>query len=74
MQIFTINKLQNEKLRIDLLLYKININNPLNLLKKGYSITKIEGKTIRSVNDVKDRTLIETTLPDGKIFSKLIKK
>lgn len=47
----------------------IDAYNPKHVLKKGYSITLKNGKTIKSINNVKDGDKITTVLMDGKFFS-----
>jgi exodeoxyribonuclease VII large subunit len=58
---------------IDLLKEKAEILNPLNIIKRGYTITTVNGKTVSSVASVKIGDTIETILPDGKISSEVIK-
>ena len=43
--------------------------NPENVLKRGYSITIFNGKSIGIVSDVKKGDTIETIVFDGKILS-----
>lgn len=47
----------------------INALSPDNTLKRGFSITKINGKTMRSVNQISDNDKITTILADGEITS-----
>jgi len=44
---------------------------PQNVLKRGYSITRVNGKSITSVNQVKASDPIETFLADGSIHSEV---
>lgn len=62
--------------RIDEAKYKINnlealtqVLNPSNTLKRGYSITRINGKAVKSVKDINPTDILTTTLPDGEILS-----
>jgi exodeoxyribonuclease VII large subunit len=48
--------------------------NPENILKRGYSITLIEGKIVKSVNQLNISEEIETRISDGKVKSKIVKK
>lgn len=41
--------------------------NPLKIMDRGYSITYIDGKVVKSVNEVVKGDSIYVTLPDGKI-------
>jgi exonuclease VII large subunit len=49
-----------------------NYLDPVNLFQRGYSYTSIDGKTIRSISDVKKNDLIKTHLKDGCFESKVI--
>lgn len=50
---------------------KINIMKPSNILKRGFSITRINGKILKSMHDVKTDDKIETELFDGILESKV---
>ncbi len=45
---------------------------PVNLLKKGYSISKVNGKIIKDVNEITPDMELETTLYNGKLKSKVL--
>lgn len=47
----------------------INILSPQNTIKRGYSLTLINGKAVRSSNDLKKGDVITTKLIDGEIQS-----
>lgn len=51
------------------LLSKLEVLNPVTTLKRGYSITKKDNKSITSVNDIKKDDVIITSLSDGYIES-----
>ena len=63
---------EKKELKYNHLLEKIKVLNPLNTLKRGYSITKINDKVVTSVKEVKngDETIIN--LNDGFIKSKVV--
>jgi exodeoxyribonuclease VII large subunit len=44
---------------------------PSNVLKRGYSLTLINGKALKSYEQVKESDLIETLLADGSVTSKV---
>jgi exodeoxyribonuclease VII large subunit len=48
-----------------------NISNmdPANVLKRGYSITRLNGKSVTSILQVKNGDVIDTTLLDGNVSS-----
>lgn len=54
------------------LIEKLEILNPLNALKRGYSVTKKEDKCISSVNDIEIEDDINIMLKDGKINAKVM--
>lgn len=47
-------------------------NNPLKIMDKGYSISKVNDKVIKKINDVKKDDIITTRLVDGNIISRVI--
>lgn len=63
------NRLTLEIQKLDSRKSLIDVLNPAATLKRGYSITRIDGKAIRSIQEIKPGNLITTTLPDGEITS-----
>jgi len=53
---------------------KVKILSPQNTLKRGYSITYKEGRTVKSVDDISEGEDITTVLYKGKIISKVREK
>jgi exodeoxyribonuclease VII large subunit len=47
----------------------LNCLDPENIMKRGFSITRIDGKIINQIEIVKQGEIIETTLINGKIYS-----
>lgn len=47
----------------------INMADPIQLLKRGFSVSRINGKAIQSLAEVKEGDVIETLLLDGKVKS-----
>ena len=47
----------------------IELMNLVNVLKRGYIITFMNGKVLKSVDDVREGDLLETILSDGDITS-----
>jgi len=64
--------LSNHKNKIARLEDKIHLLDPVNLLRRGYSITRANGKIVRNAKTLEKGQTIETTLPDGKIESVVI--
>lgn len=50
----------------------LNSLNPNNILKRGYSITKLNGKILRNAKNVQAQQIIETKLFEGSIKAKVI--
>ncbi|MCH5225306.1 MAG: exodeoxyribonuclease VII large subunit [Muribaculaceae bacterium] len=48
----------------------IKVLDPKNTLSRGYSITRVNGKTVKSIADISLGDTIITTLPDGQITSR----
>lgn len=42
---------------------------PQNVLKRGYSITRVNGKSVTRIDEVKSSDVLETTLTDGTVTS-----
>ena len=55
------------------LVEKLEVLNPLNTLKRGYTITKKEDKVITSVKNLKLKDKIDITLEDGIINAEILK-
>ena len=54
------------------ILNKLDALNPINTIKRGYSITKSKDKVITSINSVSENDIITTDLVDGVITSKVV--
>jgi len=52
----------------------IHLADPKQILKKGFSITRVNGKLIRSINDVDKESVLNTELWDGVLESKISQK
>lgn len=48
---------------------KIKYVDPKNVLKRGYSITRLRGKTVHSVTETENGDVLETWFADGKVSS-----
>jgi exodeoxyribonuclease VII large subunit len=49
----------------------LKILDPVNVLKRGYTITSLNGQILKSVNQVKTDDMIDTHFPDGSVMSKV---
>lgn len=67
-----LNRLDKEKIKLENIKTKLNLLNPENILKKGYSLTLVEGKIVKSINSVKKGSIIDTKFSDGIIKSEVL--
>ncbi len=66
------NIIDNKRNNYIKLLGKLEVLNPISTLKRGYSITKVNNKTLKSVNNINIGENIKTELEDGFINSEII--
>ena len=52
----------------------LGIVNPIHILKRGFSIVRIDGKSVHKLDQVEIGSELEIQLEDGKIISKVINK
>ena len=64
----------NLKLKLEGLQINLKILDPENVLKRGFTITSLYGRIIKSAASVNTDDVIETQFSDGKIGSRVIKK
>ncbi|MBN1415552.1 MAG: exodeoxyribonuclease VII large subunit [Bacteroidales bacterium] len=60
--------------RTGVLANKVHYNDPVNVLKRGYSITLFQGKPIKNAGEVKEGDTVDTMLHEGKLTSTIIEK
>jgi exodeoxyribonuclease VII large subunit len=63
------NLLERKRERLALLQKRTELVDPVNTLKRGYSITLHRGRSIASVRDIEPGSLLETRLYQGTIIS-----
>ena len=63
---------ENKQKKTNHLIEKLEILNPLNALKRGYSITKKEDKCITTIKNINKDDNINIKLKDGEIFAKVM--
>lgn len=66
------NIIKNQKENYLLQLSKLEILNPLNTLKRGYTLAKIEGKVVSSAKQLKSGDNLEVEFEDGNVNTKVI--
>lgn len=62
-------RIEREKEQLNLMEKYINVLNPQNILNKGYSITYINGKVLKSEKDIRKGDCLTTKLAEGEIRS-----
>lgn len=60
-------KLENNKKEINNLLIQLDLLNPLNILKRGYSLTYKNKKIVKSIKNIKEKDNLTIKLSDGNI-------
>lgn len=63
---------ENKETKYNHLIEKLKVLNPLNTLKRGYSITKINDKVVTTIKEVKNGDETVINLNDGIIKSKVL--
>ncbi len=63
------NRIERNSARLDALSTLLDALSPQAILKRGYSITRLNGKAVTSASQVASGLTIETTLADGTITS-----
>jgi exodeoxyribonuclease VII large subunit len=58
-------------MQIDALNTNMLLVSPENVLKRGYSVTSLNGNVVKSIKTLKDGDVIETQLFDGNVVSKV---
>ena len=64
-------KFKNQHL--DNIISKLQVLNPMNTLKRGYSITKLDNKVVSSIKKIKKDDLLTIKIKDGIIDTKVVK-
>jgi exodeoxyribonuclease VII large subunit len=67
-----LNAINNNKNRLTGFDSTLNILNPENVLRRGYTITSLNGKILKSIDQVKISDNIDTRFTDGSIGSKVV--
>lgn len=66
------NRLMHSSQKINNLESLVKVLDPKNTLKRGYSITHVNGKAVKSVAEINHGDTLVTSLPDGQIHSKAL--
>lgn len=65
------NRLAGDSHFLELAETKVKYVDPKNVLERGYSITRLKGKAVKSVAEVSANDILETILKDGKLESEV---
>jgi len=52
----------------------VELVDPMNVVKRGYTLTTVNGKLVRSISEIKEGQTLETQTSDGVIHSTVTKK
>jgi exodeoxyribonuclease VII large subunit len=70
----TTNKIGINIVKIGGLESKLQLLNPENILRRGYSITSINGRILKSSKQIKQHDIIDTHLFEGNLKSRVVEK
>ena len=70
-KIQVLDQIRTEKKNLISIQEKLRLVDPMNVLKRGYSLTMVNGKIVKSVNQINVGDRIETKLNDGTVESKV---
>jgi len=74
LRINAINLIKNEQMRLVSMNESLNFLSPVNVLKRGYTITILNGEIISSAEKILPEDEIDTVFYDGKIRSRVLGK
>ena len=64
--------IERRRHRLDSIGELIEVLSPVATLRRGYSITRVDGRAVTSVSELKPGMTIETTLADGTVSSNIL--
>ena len=59
--------------KLEGIINKLEVLNPLNTLNRGYAIIKKDNKVLSSIKNINNDDIIKISLKDGEVSSKVIK-
>lgn len=74
LQLFSRQSLKNAYADLAQMCRLINLANPKQLLKRGFSMTRINGKAVTNLDQIVEDDIIETILFNGRISSRVVNK
>lgn len=72
LQAATASLLAKQQHRLEIIEQSLKMADPKHILKLGYSITRINGKAVRSATEPKAGSTLTTTFADGEIISQVL--
>lgn len=63
------NRISMAKMKLEHIAETVNVLSPINTLKRGYSITRINGKAVTSANNIPENAEMTTITANGEIIS-----
>ena len=72
-KIRAMDQIRIEKKNLGSVQEKLRLVDPQNILKRGYSLTMMNGKIVKSVQQVNAGDVLETRLSDGRLESNVEK-
>lgn len=72
LQAATTSLIAKQRHKLEIMEQSLKLADPKHILKLGYSITRIGGKSVRSATDLASGDTITTTLADGEINSQVL--
>lgn len=73
-KLLSLETIRTEKKNLNSIQEKLRLVDPQNILKRGYSLTMLNGKMVKSVNQISEGDRLETRLSDGTVESTVGKK
>ena len=69
LNVLTATAIQKRSARLDALAQMLDALSPQATLRRGYSITRVDGRIVTKASDIPSGSVMTTTLADGEITS-----
>ena len=63
---------KDKKINLKNIIDKLELLNPLSILKRGYTVTYIDNKIRKNINDISKNDIVNIRINDGYIDAKVI--
>ena len=64
--------LEPNEIRLDKYIDKLSVLNPLNTLRRGYTVSRVDGKVVSKANDLNKDDLLEVEFEDGAVNTRVL--